>query len=382
MIAEDDYSVASGGVLWRLIDRSRYQHQSRKQKILLLSGLVLICWLPLAVASFIQLGEQQFYLRFIRDIGNHVRFLFVLPLYFIARTDLNNGFRDMAATFYKTKILDADNAAGFEKAKKWILKWSHLWLADLLFLVLAYALFYIKIKGLLYSADYYVPWLIYNGKISFAGWWYLLFSLPFIQVLTYRWIYVIILWIILMYKISAVGLHLSTLHPDRAGGLGFLRHTQYSFIAVAIAFSSLLAAELNNMVIFSGVVITENKALVSVMILLLVLLFTVPLFMFIPGLVSVKRNCYLRYSAESWCIARDYERELKDFSKGGVVKPDTSGHSSLISSFEKSNQMNVALVNRPYLLTFLFAIALPFLPVLAQQLPLHEVFIVLKKFIL
>ncbi|HEY5968397.1 MAG TPA: hypothetical protein VIU35_10475 [Chitinophagaceae bacterium] len=78
---------------------------------------------------------------------------------------------------------------------------------------------------------------------------------------------------------------------------------------------------------------------------------------------------------EAWPIARKYEAELKEFYLHGENEPNASWHVDTIGSFEKTKEMKVVLVNKTILLAFTAAIILPFLPVLAQQVPLKEVII-------
>src|SRR5205085_8270863 len=120
---------------------------------------------------------------------------------------------------------------------------------------------------------FYAPWIIHDNKISAAGWWYVLFSLPLLQLILYRWLYNIITWIIFLWKISKIDLKLSSLHPDGMGGLGFLRYTQLGFFPVALAFSSLLAAGLNNLMIFSKASIYDFPVLIVSLLVFIFLLF-------------------------------------------------------------------------------------------------------------
>ena len=83
----------------------------------------------------------------------------------------------------------------------------------------------------------------------------------------------------------------------------------------------------------------------------------------------------MQYSLHAWPIAREYEEQLKDFYVTGKENPDASWHVDLIGSFEKTAEMKVILVDKRLLIAFTLAVILPFLPVLAQQIPLKEVLI-------
>ena len=195
-----------------------------------------------------------------------------------------------------------------------------------------------------------------------------LFSLPITQLLLYRWLFTIFLWIIFLRKISSLDLHLSSLHPDGMGGLGFLNYTQRSYFPVAFAFSCLAAGGLNNMIIFSETSIVDYKLLIGSLLIFVLLLFILPLLVFVPRLYAVKRKCFLTYSMQAWLFARKYEAELKEFYDTEENKPDSSWHVDLIGSFEKTSSMNIVIIQKTTLVTFVVAVIVPFLAVVAQGL--------------
>ena len=75
-----DFAFASGGIFWKIFDRTKFESKDIRHQVLILFGLILICWLPLAGLSFFELGWTNFYHLFLRDIATHVRFLIVLPI--------------------------------------------------------------------------------------------------------------------------------------------------------------------------------------------------------------------------------------------------------------------------------------------------------------
>ena len=109
------------------------------------------------------------------------------------------------------------------------------------------------------------------------------------------------------------------------------------------------------------------------MLVFVVLLFILPLLVFVPLLASVKRKYFFEYSKDAWDFARAYEKELKDYYETGKDRPDTSWHMDLIGSFEKTASMRILLIDKVVLLCFVCSVILPFLPVIAQEIPLTQV---------
>ena len=373
MSTTKDYAFASGGLLWKFIDRAEFESKGLRQKLLLIIALIVLCWVPIAVMSYFRLGWNQFYLLFLRDIATHVRFLFVLPVLLFARGSFNKTFNSAVTFFHETKIVDETNLNEFEKVMAWLKKWSSAKIVDLIIIILVYSVFYFQEQNRFNQSATYAPWHIVNDDITGAGWWYLLVSLPILQMLLYRWIYTIVLWIIFLRKISRLNLRLSALHPDGMGGLGFLQYTQLSFFPVSLAFSALTAGMMNNVIIFSGASIIDYKIAIGSILLLVLLLFILPLLQFLPALSKVKRKYFMEYSLQAWPIARKYEEQLKDFYLNGENEPNASWHVDLIGSFEKTKEMKTVLIDKTILIAFAAAVILPFLPVIAQQVPLKEI---------
>src|ERR1700750_1694443 len=214
MATSTEYAFASGGIFWKIFDRTKFENKDLRHQILILFTLVMICWLPLAALSFVLLGWTNFYLLFIRDIATQVRFLIVMPILLVSRRSLNKSFNQMVSFFYETKIIDAGNKMPFERILEWLKKWSNSLLVDVILLILVYSSFYFQVKNQINHVDTYAPWHQVDNALTPAGWWYLLVSLPVLQMLLYRWLYTILLWMIFLRKISKINLNLSALHPD------------------------------------------------------------------------------------------------------------------------------------------------------------------------
>ena len=78
-------------------------------------------------------------------------------------------------------------------------------------------------------------------------------------------------------------------------------------------------------------------------------------------------------------LQENFKKELQDYYELGEKKPDTSWHVDLIGSFEKTDRMQILPVNKEILVTFLAAVILPLLPVIAQEIPLKELFVALAS---
>ena len=125
---------------------------------------------------------------------------------------------------------------------------------------------------------------------------------------------------------------------------------------------------------FSGISIADYKIAIGSVLGFVLLLFILPLLLLIPMLAKVKREYFILYSLQAWPITREFEGQLLAYYKTEKEHPDTSWHVDLQGSFEKTKDMKIILVDRTLLIAFTAAVVFPFLPVVAQQIPLKDIF--------
>jgi hypothetical protein len=98
----------------------------------------------MAALSLYQLGWNQFYQLFLKDINTQVRFLFVLPLLFFARASVNKSFNNMIVFFQDTEIVNQNNQQEFKAVLDRIEKWCNSWVVDLILIIFVYSTFFLK----------------------------------------------------------------------------------------------------------------------------------------------------------------------------------------------------------------------------------------------
>jgi hypothetical protein len=77
--------------------------------------------------------------------------------------------------------------------------------------------------------------------LTLAGYWYAFVSVPLFQFILLRWYMRVLIWFRFLWQVSRLNLHLTSTHPDRAGGLGFLGKTVYAFGPILFAQGALLS---------------------------------------------------------------------------------------------------------------------------------------------
>ena len=211
--------------------------------------------------------------------------------------------------------------------------------------------------------------------LSWAGNAARLVSTPLFMFLVLRWIWRFGIWTQLLHRISRLPLQLTPLHPDRAGGLGFLAIYPSIFSGFVFALSCVIASsfikELGLAVHSSQ---TVGLALAGWLGFVLVL-FLGPLFVFVRPLYAARERALLDYGRLAHQHHLAFHRKWIDAMGRGedlMGSVDPSSASDLNASVDAVRGMRVVPVDRAALVQLVAAAGLPMLAVVATQVPLME----------
>jgi hypothetical protein len=213
---------------------------------------------------------------------------------------------------------------------------------------------------------------------SLAGWWYALVSLPIFQFLLVRWLWRIVIWIQLLFRISRLDLQIHPAHPDRAGGLDFLPYGQTGFWPVVLALST-AGAGVAFKAVLTGAAPASFSLVRDVMLgfTVFALLLTVgPLFLFTPKMVYARRQARLEYGGLGQRYARAFDTKWIDTPAPDEELLGTSDIQSLADlggAFARIQEMRVIPVDWRTMIPVMISAVLPFLPILLLTMPLEEI---------
>jgi hypothetical protein len=100
-----------------------------------------------------------------------------------------------------------------------------------------------------------------------------------------------------MTRISKLDLVLVATHPDRAGGLGFLRDLPVAFAPLSFALSAVMASRWPHDAYFHGVPLAAFGLPIGIFALVTAAAFVLPLAPFTPRLIALRRRALLDYGA-------------------------------------------------------------------------------------
>jgi hypothetical protein len=169
-------------------------------------------------------------------------------------------------------------------------------------LILAAAIFMLFWQGNLYISLLLPTWYATpvgdQTHLMAAGYWYFFFSLIIFRFLLLRWYYRLFIWHRFLWQVSReIPLQLNALHPDRAGGLGFLSGMAFAFQPVLLAHTIGLSGFVGAKIWHEGATLPQFKLELVAWMLILLLMVLAPLFFFVIQLSTAKRRGLRQYGA-------------------------------------------------------------------------------------
>src|SRR5262245_2651624 len=275
-------------------------------------GVVLAAftWGPLLLLTVIQAlgGDGRLMRSFVDSVSSHARLLVAIPLFFAAEIWIDPRIRHFVEHLVDSGLVPPADvtrlAATVRIASR--LRDSVLVEAGLLALVIAFATAGVRVDQPSATAYWQVP----GGSPSLAGWWYAAVGLPIYQFLLGRWLWRVVIWWWLVWRLSRLDLRLTPVHPDLAGGLGHLGVVVSHFGVLGLAFSTSLAGSYIEDMRFNAVPLRQFLIPAIELVAFTLIICVGPLLFFGPRMLAVKRQglreygrlgtTYVRHFHEKW----------------------------------------------------------------------------------
>lgn len=383
-------SLGIGRPFWRLQQRLGLLGPDGLPALSTALTFAAAAWLPPALLSAAQglawsrtLGFRAFLL----DFDAYVRFIVAVgTLILMERVGAKRG-PALIRQFTDAGLVPPEEQSRFTTALQHAHRRGSSAVAEAFILGIAYTVsavgLFLKVMELRES------WMgsVVNGQLQFslAGWWVLLLSMPLLWFLVFSWFWRFVVLTGLLWDISRLRLKLVATHPDRSGGIGFLTLYPALFSILVFALSSLTASGGLQVVLYAKWSLRSIAAPFAVWVVLVIIVFVGPLMVFAPALLRLKRRAMLEYGVLACEYNRAFERKWVGHGAAAVNAlgtPDIQSLSDLINSYQSIRAMRLIPVGKEGLMPLLVAIGLPWVPVLATQVPLVDMLKTLAKALL
>lgn len=376
-----NFSIVLGGPFFQLLRKTHLSGDAlelAKQRTILISS---VAWLPLLILSIIQeqaWGRQE-ELSFIEDFEVHARFLVALPLMVIAELMVHTRMRTVVTQFQERNLIPENEIEKFRNAIASAFKLRNSYLAESLMIVLIYVLGYNVVweKSMaVNTSTWYVDATGDGNHLTWAGIWFRYVSLPMFQFLFLRWYYRIFIWARFLFQISKIKLRLVPTHPDNAGGLGFVSNILFAFMPLAFMHGTMLAGMIANHIFHEGTSLLAHKIEIIIVVLLVLLLMTLPMFAFSSRLSEVKRSSGLLYGKFATRYVQEFENKWitkkEDMKDDALGTSDIQSLADLQNSYRTIADMRMVPITRADVIMLAGATIAPVLPLALTMMPLTE----------
>jgi hypothetical protein len=311
--ALSDFSLVNGGLLNQVWRRTRLcgdalQLVSRRALV-----MALLAWVPLLILSMTE-GHAwggSVALTFLTDIETHLRLLIAVPLLILAEIKVHQRLRQVVSGFVENGLIPDAARAQFDAAIASAMRLRNSVLAELLLIVFIYSVGLYVWRNQV-SLDVSSWWVAAGDgptRLSMAGWWAALVSMPVFQFLMVRWYFRFFIWARFLWRVSRIDLSMEPTHPDGMAGLRFLSLVGRAYSLFLVAMGTVLAGMIANRIFYAGATLPEFKVEIIGWVVVLVFLILGPLLVFVPMLRSIRRKGILEYGPLGQRYASAFRRK-------------------------------------------------------------------------
>jgi hypothetical protein len=316
-------------------------------------------------------------LPFLLDVETHVRLLVAVPVLVFSELNLHQRVQKALKVFLDRSVVPPEEAHKFNSAVKSAAKVRNSVLAELALILFVYtAGHWVWVhKMAVGTTTWYGMPEAHNLRLTLPGYWNAFVSIPIAQFVLFRWYLGLGIWYWLLFRISRLSLRLAPLHPDRAGGIGFLAEYSYAFGPILFAQGAVLAGIMLSQILYEGQRLVSFKTSIAVLIAFFALMILAPLTFFTPKLVTARRAGLSQYAKFATSYVTDFqEKWVREGGRGETVlgTADIQSLADLANTYAVVREMRIVPFSTKDVLRLAWVTAIPMLPLLFTIMPLHE----------
>jgi hypothetical protein len=374
--SSEDFSLVLGGPLYQLYLRSRLVRPPADLLERRIGAFIVVTWVPLfllTLGSGTAAGGVQ--VPFLLDIDVHVRFLAALPLLIGAELLVHRRLRVTVRQFVDRGIVAPEQLAAFREIIDSTMRLRNSTVIEIALLAACVTLGDVIWRGA--TALRVDTWYASETQgLTLAGWWYAFISLNVFRFVLLRWYFRLILWYIFLFRVARLPLRLNALHPDGAGGLGFLAGSAFALLPVLLAHATTLSGVIGGRLWHEAMALPAFQLEIAGSVALLMVAALLPLSFFVPHLARAKREA----SREYGLLAMRYVDEFRgkwlaqQRSSGDPLlgAADIQSLADLAGAHDVVRSVGFVPIGRRAVVNLAIAIALPFAPLALTLIPFDE----------
>ena len=354
------------------------------------AALAAIAWVPLLVLAAVQglAWNDRPQESLLLDPSVYARYLVTLPVLVLAEPLCLLPLAMIARYFPEAGLISEADRPRYESLVASARSLLDHRGAEVVLVLLAYFAA-LASAGSQYPASessWVAPIIGGERHVSLAGWWRLVVSQPLLLILWGAWLWRIAVWARFLWQVARLDLRLVPVHPDLAGGLGFVATSVQGFSPVAFALGASTAGGIAEGVLLEGHALDAYRWVPGILILLVLGLFVAPMLVFSTPLIRARVRGAFAYGELAEALGRRFEQRWlgrgPDLDEDVLAAPDFSATTDLYSIAANVRNMRLVPFDLRGLIPLLVAALLPFVPLVFAVIPLKQVLLFAKKLVL
>ncbi|HEY2202702.1 MAG TPA: hypothetical protein VGH56_12520, partial [Solirubrobacteraceae bacterium] len=203
--------------------------------------------------------------------------------------------------------------------------------------------------------------------------WYAAVDLPLVQFLIWRSLWRWVIWVRMLIGLAGIELDLVPSHPDRRGGINFLRWPSIGYCSMLVfAISSIVCANQVTRFTAAGMTLRTFAPLLLAFAATGTLIAFGPLLLFTPRLIKARRIGLIEYGRLGAEYGRGFQKRwFSEARPGAGIGPrSTQPLSDLAVTYRDTiDRFRILLFGKRDLITLLLATLLPMVPVMLMRVP-------------
>ena len=337
-----------------------------------------LAWLPIAVWAWWAgraLPEQgQTAEPLLQHFGVHARLLLGIPLLILAEAFAQKIMARLIPQFVHAGIVPPAEVPRFRAVLAGTVRLRN---ATLPWLIIIGAAVAWSLTGSVTHRAHELLWATEGGpapSLGFGGWWYVYVGRPIFIALLLGWLWRIVLLAVTLKGIAKLDLVIVPTHPDRAGGLGFVERFPAAFGIVAFVSAMVISGGWAHDAEFHGLDVHSLFPMMGAALVVALLVYLSPYLVLAGPLSRAKKQALLDYGA---LVARHGAGVRSKWVLGQVKEddpllsaPEIGPVADTISLYEAVQRMRPVPLGKSAILAIALPVLIPFIGVLALQIPL------------
>ena len=346
--------------------------------------LVAVSWLPImiwaAMTGHLDPSAQDDSLM--RHLGVHIRCLIGIPMLILSEPLAERVMRIVVGNFVVSGLIREEDHSAFARMVRSVERLRDSKVAWMLILALTALTTVLSRRAWLTEDADALVWGVSPSVLDFGGTWALYVVRPLFLFLLLSWLWRLILTWILFRRISRMDLQLVPSHPDKVGGIGFVRLHSIAFSLVVFAVSAVACASVGHQMLVHQGRLEQFQGLLILLVVLLVGLFMSPLTAFAARL----RRTSIRAQFEYGTLAGRHVRALhRRWVDGKVLEddilsaPEIGPAADVATLYGMGTSMQVMPAGKMQIASILVPALVPVLFVVSLEIPIRDILLKLLK---